>query len=83
MIYPGGKPLVCQAWSELRVEQYFLNLLSAEENQAFESHILRCGHCQERVEDEMNSLLALRRAAEVRLGHARDSAVRERFAYAL
>jgi hypothetical protein len=45
------------------VERYLRNLLSAQENQSFERHILICAQCQERIEDEMNSLLALRRAA--------------------
>jgi hypothetical protein len=36
------------------------------ENEEFEKHLLVCPHCQERIEDEMNSLLALRRAAHAR-----------------
>jgi hypothetical protein len=54
---------VCLSWSDDRVEQYLQNQLSSEENQRFEQHVLRCSACQERIEDEMNSLLALRRAA--------------------
>jgi hypothetical protein len=60
-----------------------LNLLSVEENQSFEGHVLECAHCQERVEDEMNSLLALRRAARVQEGFAADRMGAMRFAYAL
>jgi Putative zinc-finger len=83
MRWAGGKPLVCQSWSEERVERYFLNLLSVEENQSFERHVLRCTHCQERIEDEVNSLLALRRAAQIQQRHVDDQRGPMRFAYAL
>jgi hypothetical protein len=73
---------MCLAWSEARVEQYFLNLLSGEENQQFESHVLLCRHCQERIEDEMNSLLALRRAT-MRGAEVRDWEMRGRLSHAL
>jgi hypothetical protein len=83
MRHTGGKPLVCQSWSDERVERYLQNLLSVEENQSFERHVLSCGACQERIEDEMNSLLALRRGTQVREGHLAEHAGRMRFSYAL
>lgn len=60
---------------------YLQNVLSTEENRSFERHVLHCGHCQERIEDEVNSLLALRRSAQAcfaasqpKLGHALPAA---------
>jgi hypothetical protein len=54
---------VCIQWPDHRVEQYLSNQLSAQENQLFELHLLACRTCQEQIDDEVNSLLALRRAA--------------------
>ena len=54
---------MCWDWSDERVELYLRNLLTAKENKSFEQHLLSCAHCQERIDDEVNVLLALRRAA--------------------
>ena len=45
---------------------YLQNVLPEAENLSFEQHVLNCRHCQSQIEDEMNSLLALRRGAMAR-----------------
>lgn len=52
---------MCFQWTDERVELYLNNLLSQKDNRAFERHVLACRHCQERIDDEMNVLLGLRR----------------------
>lgn len=55
---------MCKDWTDQRIELYLQNRLPAKDNEAFEGHLLRCRSCQDSIEDEMNSLLALRRAGE-------------------
>ncbi len=55
---------MCQDWTDQRIELYLQNRLPSKDNEAFERHLLRFRSCQDSIEDEMNSLLALRRAAQ-------------------
>jgi hypothetical protein len=63
---------MCWDWNEERVELYLSNRLSPKDNQAFERHLLRCVHCQERIDDEVNVLLGLRRTVRGLLGSEGD-----------
>jgi Putative zinc-finger len=50
-------------WSEEKIEVYLMDRLSAEENESFERHILKCADCQTVIAAHAQELIELEKAA--------------------